>query len=111
MDGSSLNSEESAIYRSYLLRMWQEGQAGDSWRASLQSASTGERQGFASLDSLFDFIRCEAASARTGSPSEDCQSYASPEKGGDASSDQLRYVQAGVTTRKYGFLRKKEHEP
>jgi hypothetical protein len=60
MDGSSSNPEESVSYRSYLLRVWQEGRAGDSWRASLQIAAAGERQGFASLDGLFDFIRREA---------------------------------------------------
>lgn len=75
MDGSSPNPEESATYRSYLLRMWQEGQTEDAWRASLQSAATGERQGFASLDGLFDFIRREAAAATTGSASADCQSW------------------------------------
>ena len=43
---------------SYLLRLWQvscgEGLA---WRASLESARTGERHGFASLDELSDFLR------------------------------------------------------
>ena len=27
------------------------------WRASLQDAHTGERQGFASLEALFEFLR------------------------------------------------------
>lgn len=62
MDGSS-NPEESVTYRSYLLRVWQEGKAGDSWRASLQSAATGERQGFASLDDLFGYIRSQVEAA------------------------------------------------
>ena len=74
MDRPLTDTGEPSIYRSYLLRMWQEGQTGDAWRASLQSAATGERQGFASLDSLFDFIRQEAAAARTGSTSADGQS-------------------------------------
>lgn len=74
MDGPSTDADELATYRSYLLRLWREDQASEPWRASLQSAATGERQGFANLDTLFDYIRREAASARTGSPSEDCQS-------------------------------------
>lgn len=82
MDQSLIETEEPPTYRSYLLRLWREKQAGEPWRASLQSAATGERQGFASLDGLFDFIRREAA--RTGSPSEDCQSYG---QGGDPSLD------------------------
>lgn len=75
MDRPLTDTGEPSIYRSYLLRMWQEAQTGDAWRASLQSAATGERQGFTSLDDLFDFIRREAAVARTGSPSADCQSW------------------------------------
>lgn len=69
VDGSSPNPEESVAYRSYLLRVWQEGKVGDCWRASLQSAATGERQGFASLDGLFDFIRREATPAPDAQPS------------------------------------------
>lgn len=63
MDGSSSNPEDPVTYRSYLLRVWQEGKAGDSWRASLQSAATGERQGFASLDDLFGYIRSQIEAA------------------------------------------------
>lgn len=67
MDRSLADTGEPPTYRSYLLRLWWEGQAGEPWRASLQGGATGERQGFASLDDLFDYIRCEAALARTGS--------------------------------------------
>jgi hypothetical protein len=42
-------------YLSYLLRLWQTGRK-STWRASLESA-TGERIGFASLDSLLTFLR------------------------------------------------------
>jgi hypothetical protein len=42
----------------YLLRLWQVGgEEGLVWRASLESARTGERHGFTSLDDLFDFLR------------------------------------------------------
>jgi hypothetical protein len=68
MDRPLTDTEEPPTYRSYLLRMWQEGQAGDPWRASLQSAATGERQGFASLDGLIDFIRREATPAPDAQP-------------------------------------------
>ena len=70
MDRSLTDTGEPPTYRSYLLRLWREGLVGEPWRASLQSAATGERQGFASLDGLFDFIRREAAAARTASPVE-----------------------------------------
>ena len=47
-------------YLAFLLRLWQvrdEGQAG--WRASLENAHTGNRQGFASLTDLFTFLERE----------------------------------------------------
>lgn len=76
MDRSEIDTEEPLIYRSYLLRLWCEGLAGEPWRASLQSAATGERQGFASLDGLFDFIRREATQALDVQPGpEDEETY------------------------------------
>ncbi len=53
------------IYLSYLLRLWQvivDGQP--VWRASLESAQTGQRRGFASLAQLTAFIEAEMAAAR-----------------------------------------------
>ena len=48
-------------YVAYLLRLWQvREQAGWGWRASLERAGTGERKGFADLDSLFAFFRDQA---------------------------------------------------
>ena len=51
-------------YLSYLIRLWQvaaarEGDAagGRAWRGSLESSLTGERQGFASLDELVEFLQ------------------------------------------------------
>ena len=64
--------EEWADYLSYLLRLWREDDGGGEhregaepdqaggkavWRASLESVRTGERQSFASLEELFDFLR------------------------------------------------------
>ena len=42
---------------SYLLRLWPTHAAGQQvWRASLESAQTGERLGFATLEQLFVFL-------------------------------------------------------
>jgi hypothetical protein len=41
-----------------MLRLWQTRSSGKQvWRASLESTLTGELQSFASLGSLFDFLR------------------------------------------------------
>ena len=46
------------MYQSYLLRLWSAGVNGETvWRATLESALTPQRQGFASLDDLFDFLQ------------------------------------------------------
>lgn len=48
---------ERRRYLSYLLRMW-ETSDGESqiWRASLESPGSGQRRGFADLQSLMDFL-------------------------------------------------------
>jgi hypothetical protein len=44
-------------YLAYLLRLWQIKDAGKLvWRASLEDPHTGERQGFANLEALIDFL-------------------------------------------------------
>lgn len=50
-------------YLSYLLCLWQASD-GETlvWRASLESPSTRERQGFASLEVLFDFLESQIMS-------------------------------------------------
>jgi hypothetical protein len=55
---------ESRRYRVYLLRLWQaEDEDGHPvWRASLESAQTGERCGFADLGSLFAFLEQQTTS-------------------------------------------------
>ena len=49
--------EEPQEYLSYLLRLWRTSSHGHAvWRASLESAQTGERRGFADLASLLAFL-------------------------------------------------------
>ena len=49
--------EEPPGYQSYLLRLWWTSSHGNAgWRASLESAQTGKRRGFADLASLFAFL-------------------------------------------------------
>jgi hypothetical protein len=51
---------EQSRYLAYMLRLWQVKTAKKTtWRASLESSLSGERQGFASLDDLFEFLRRE----------------------------------------------------
>jgi hypothetical protein len=48
-------------YLSYLLRLWQTSDGkGTVWRASLQSPSSEERHGFASLEELMQFLKAQA---------------------------------------------------
>jgi hypothetical protein len=54
-------SEGTRGYVSYLLRLWQARTGGQwIWRASLESTRGGERQGFASLEALFAYLRKQA---------------------------------------------------
>jgi len=51
-------TETPPMSQSYLLRLWPASSAGTSvWRASLMNVHTGERYGFADLDSLLVFLR------------------------------------------------------
>ena len=64
-------SEERRRRLSYLLRLWQAEQGGAwVWRASLESAHTGERWGFASVAELYAFLEHETAGARKDKPPE-----------------------------------------
>jgi hypothetical protein len=50
-------AEEPQEYQSYLLRLWRtSSRVKPTWRASLESTQTGERRGFADLESLFVFL-------------------------------------------------------
>jgi hypothetical protein len=48
---------EQSDYQSYLLRLWRAKEGQEGWRASLESAQTGECKRFATLDALFDYVR------------------------------------------------------
>ena len=51
-------SEKERRYIAYLMRLWQIERKGQLlWQASLEDARTGKRQGFASVEALFDFLR------------------------------------------------------
>ena len=51
-------SQEQHVYLSYLVRLWSTRVDDQTvWRALLESAFTDQREGFASLDDLFDFLR------------------------------------------------------
>lgn len=53
-------------YRSFLLRLWREGNAPDDvWRFSLEDPHTGERFGFANWDKLREFIKEEMEQAKS----------------------------------------------
>ena len=51
-------AEPPPTSQSYLLRLWQASNAGTPvWRASIVNVHTGERRGFADLDSLLVFLK------------------------------------------------------
>jgi hypothetical protein len=52
-------TREHSDYQSYLLRLWRVKEGEEGWRASLESARTGERKGFATLSALFDYVRSQ----------------------------------------------------
>jgi hypothetical protein len=59
----------TATYTAFLVRLWQENEE-IPWRASVQSARTGEKTYFSDLESLFMFLRAQASidlDDRTGS--------------------------------------------
>ncbi len=62
-------SDQPPVYRSYLLRLWEErGEqpALRTWRCSLEDPLTGHRHGFASLAALVDWLTAELAEPAPG---------------------------------------------
>lgn len=58
--------KRQAPYLSYLLRLWCEEDAGKPvWRVSLESVQTRERQGFASLPTLYAYLMQQIVSMPT----------------------------------------------
>ncbi len=67
----------------YLLRLWQvRGEDGMAWRASLESARTGERVGFASLQDLFAFLEQEVCQNAQGETAPNRDSEGELQNGG-----------------------------
>ena len=64
-------AQEQPDYLSYLLRLWRVSEEKAAWRASLESSHTGERQGFASLDDLFDFLQKQIGAVPDANADED----------------------------------------
>jgi hypothetical protein len=60
-------SQEDGQYLSYLLRLWQTKREGEwVWRASLESARTGERSSFPDLEALCHYLRRETGVEESG---------------------------------------------
>ena len=60
-------------YVSYLLRLWRVRVGGqETWRASLESAHTGQRLAFAGLPELFSYLQERTGQAAEGHPDEHC---------------------------------------
>lgn len=52
--------DQQRLYTSCLLRLWQARTKGKpTWRAWVEDTSTGERQGFATLDELFEYLKAK----------------------------------------------------
>ena len=59
-------------YFSYLLRLWQTSDKHKQiWQASLESPGSRERQGFASLEDLFDFLEAETGQSKAHGKTRD----------------------------------------
>jgi CRISPR/Cas system endoribonuclease Cas6 (RAMP superfamily) len=59
-----MRKKKNELYRAYLLRCWQEGDAGTDreplWRFSVEDVfGERRRQGFGSLEALIEFLRVE----------------------------------------------------
>ena len=62
-------SDEHRRYMSYLLRLWQTEREGALvWCASLESPTTGKRQGFVGLKDLYVFLEQATAPLGRGEP-------------------------------------------
>lgn len=48
------------MYRAWLLRLWRETPSAP-WRIALENVSTGERQGFADLESMLAYLQTVCA--------------------------------------------------
>jgi hypothetical protein len=60
MMASQPTRDKPSNYAAFLVRLWQDGQAGQ-WRASAQSVQTGEKTLFASMSELFMFLEAQTS--------------------------------------------------
>jgi hypothetical protein len=74
-------AEQRRDYKAYLLRLWRVSSEGKTaWRASLESARTGQRKGFTSLGDLFRFLR-QQTDTSSGSDESATESESTYESG------------------------------
>lgn len=66
MENRPSDAEEQPDYHAYLLRMWRDNAGRQTWRASLESAHSGVRRGFADLEALFSYLRRQAVQGPDG---------------------------------------------
>jgi hypothetical protein len=59
-------------YLAYMLRLWQIGEDRMAWRASLEDAHSGARQGFGSLTALFATLEEKTTQAASTLPNRSC---------------------------------------
>jgi hypothetical protein len=71
-------TKEETHYLAYLLRLWRDSAVENVWRASIESAHTGQCRGFSGLDELFAFLR-----DRTSMPRDEVETRLSTEERDD----------------------------
>lgn len=59
-----MKKNDEADYMAFMIRLWRERNM-TSWRATLESPHTGERYGFADLETLFAFIQSQTNETTT----------------------------------------------
>jgi len=67
-------ADRPPVYRSYLLRFWEERgetRTPSVWRFSLEDPQTAHRHGFASLSALTDWLQGELAGLAPAAPAAD----------------------------------------
>jgi hypothetical protein len=70
MEKGPSDAEEQPDYHAYLLRLWRDNAGRKTWRASLESARSGMRTGFANLGELFSFLERATGRESEEGPSE-----------------------------------------
>jgi hypothetical protein len=63
ISGGEVEADAQSRYISYLLRLWRASGVGQPmWRVSIEDPHSGERRGFADLDSFFAFLKAQITS-------------------------------------------------